>query len=111
LAGQGAAINGDGEQTRDFVEVSDVVRALLAASESRECGACNIGTGLETSINDLVAAIGDLVDHDLEVSHAPARDGEVRRSVLDPTLAAQTFGWKAEVPLEQGLRRTLDHFR
>jgi len=111
LAGQGAAINGDGEQTRDFVEVSDVVSALLAASESRESGACNIGTGLETSINQLVAAIGDLVDHDLEVSHAPARDGEVRRSVLDPTLAAQTFGWKAEVPLEQGLRRTLDHFR
>ncbi len=110
LAGQGAVINGDGEQTRDFVEVSDVVRALLAASDSRESGACNIGTGLETSINQLVSEIGGLVAHDLEVSHAPARDGEVRRSVLDPSRAHSTFGWQAEVGLEAGLRRTLDHF-
>lgn len=110
LAGQGAVINGDGEQTRDFVEVSDVVRALLDAAQSRESGACNIGTGLETSINDLVAAIGGLVDHDLDVSYAPARDGEVRRSVLDPSLAESTFGWQAQVSLKDGLRRTLAHF-
>jgi len=110
LAGEGAVINGDGEQTRDFVEVSDVVAALVAAGGSDQSGACNIGTGLETSINQLVAEIGELVEHDLPVSYAPARDGEVRRSVLDPTLANQTFGWTAGVSLEDGLKRTLAHF-
>ena len=111
LLGKMSHINGDGEQTRDFVEVSDVVSALLAAGNSRVHGACNIGSGLETSINELVAAIDGLVDGGLEVDYRPARGGEVRRSVLDPSLALEDLGWQPTVALGDGLRGTLDHFR
>ena len=109
LAGHTAQINGDGEQTRDFVEVSDVVRALLLASDLDVVGACNIGRGVETSINQLVEKLGELVEGGLAVTYGPGRGGEVRRSCLDPAKALEDLGWAPEVGLEEGLKGTLAH--
>ena len=91
---------GDGRQTRDFVYVADVVEALLAAAGSDAGGAFNVGTGRETSVLDLAAAIG------IEVDHAPQRPGEVARSCLDPSRAARELGWRAITTLSEGLAHT-----
>jgi UDP-glucose 4-epimerase len=99
---------GTGEQTRDYIHVADVVAALLAAQASGEPGPFNVGTGVETSVLDLVELIGRLSDRtDFEPQFAPHREGEVERTYLDPTLAAETLGFRAERTIEAGLERTL----
>lgn len=109
VSGAVATVNGDGLQTRDFVMVDDVVSACLAAAASDFAGACNIATGEETSVLDLVEALRSAGGGKaLEYVHGPAREGEVRRSLLDPALAAEAIGWAAKTPLEEGLRRTLE---
>ena len=106
-AGEPTVIFGDGGQTRDFVYVDDVVGALLAAV-GRDGGVFNVGTGEETSVNRLhelcrrVSGSGELP------AHEPARIGDALRSVLDPSRAARDLGWRTEVALEDGLRRTWD---
>jgi UDP-glucose 4-epimerase len=107
LAARGtpATIFGDGRQTRDFVFVADVVRAFIAAGRSRVEGALNVSTGRETSLLELAALLG------LEVVHAESRAGEIARSVLDPSGTHAALGWRAEVELADGLRRTLDAVR
>ncbi len=103
---------GDGSQTRDWVDVSDVARAnLLAADGDAEVtGPVNIGTGREISVIDVlgtltrVSGAGDGV----EPEFAPARPGEVQRSCLDVTRARDVLGWEAQVGLEDGLRALLD---
>ena len=94
-------VYGDGSQTRDYVYVGDVVAGFLAAAESDVTGALNIGTGVETSVLELVRALG------VEPEFAPARAGEVARSCLDVSRAAELLGWRAAVPLEEGLSRTV----
>jgi UDP-glucose 4-epimerase len=103
LAAQGrsATIFGDGEQTRDFIYVGDVVAAFRAAGRSSAEGALNVSTGRETSLARLAAGLG------LPTRSAPGRPGEVRRSCLDPGAAGRALGWRAGVTLEQGLERTL----
>jgi UDP-glucose 4-epimerase len=97
---------GDGRQTRDWVEVSDVVRANLLAAESELSGPVNIGHGRETSVLDLLAALRDLGAL-ADPKFAPERPGEVRRSCLDVSRADRDLGWRALVALPEGLRRTL----
>lgn len=92
---------GDGGQTRDFVYVGDVVEAFLAAADRGCTGHVNIATGQETSVLELARTLG------LRVRHAPDPAGEVRRSCLDPTLAATALGWRARTPLAVGLEHTL----
>jgi UDP-glucose 4-epimerase len=104
-AGDGVQIFGDGGQTRDFVYVGDVVRAVLAAGGANG-GTFNVGTGVETSVNALFAACARVAGVDAEPEHAPARPGDVRRSVLDVSRAAETLGWRADVSLDEGLRLT-----
>jgi UDP-glucose 4-epimerase len=111
LAGKGAQIYGDGLQTRDYVFVGDVVAANLAALDSKWCGAVNVGTGTETNVVDLHAKIRHLTGTDVLPEHAPAKDGEVRRSVLDCSRAASVIGWKPSVSLDDGLSATVDFFR
>ena len=108
LDGSKATINGDGLQTRDFVMVDDVVAACLAAASTDVGGSFNVATGEETSVLDLVEALAAADGaRSLDVGHGPARDGEVRRSLLDPTKAGEVLGWRASTGLEDGLRRTL----
>jgi UDP-glucose 4-epimerase len=97
-----ATVYGDGTQTRDFTYVGDVVDANLRAAESAETEPLNVGTGTETSVLELAAALPGL-----ELEHAAPRAGEVRRSCLDPTGAAERLGWRATTPLAAGLERTL----
>ena len=99
---------GDGRQTRDFIYVGDVVSANLAAAQSDWAGACNVGTGTETSVVELAAALRALGNGaPFELSYAPARTGEIVRSAVDPALAREVLGWRAEVALPEGLERTL----
>ena len=104
-AGEKTTIFGDGEQTRDFVYVGDVVQAVLAAVGNRG-GVFNVGTGLETSINELHAACRRVTGSDGEPDYEPERPGDIRRSVTDPAAAERELGWRAEQRLEDGLRLT-----
>jgi len=106
-AGETATIFGDGTQTRDYIYVSDVVDATLAAGGSDAGGAFNVGTGVETSVLDIVEALRAESGANLEVEHAPERPGEVQRSVLDTARAQRELGWRAQVDLREGMRRTL----
>lgn len=100
---------GDGTQTRDYIYVGDVVDAALAAAESECGGAVNIGAGRETSVLELVEALGRLGGaDDFEPEFAPPRPGEVRRIALDAGLAERELGWRPRVGLDEGLKLTLD---
>jgi UDP-glucose 4-epimerase len=101
-------IYGDGNQTRDYVYVGDVVAANLAAAASDACGSVNVGTQTETSVLELLEAIQSLVpDAPLEPEHAPARLGELQRSALDVSRARRELAWEAGTPLTGGLEQTL----
>jgi UDP-glucose 4-epimerase len=96
---------GEGRQTRDYVYVGDVARATLAAIGA-EPVVCNIGTGIETSVLELLDVCREVTGRDVEAEHAPPRDGELQRSVLDPTLARERLGWRTETSLADGMRAT-----
>ncbi len=110
--GRPPTVFGDGEQTRDWVEVSDVVRANLLAADSQLSGPINIGHGQETSVLDFFAALRAVGgERDLPLAEpvfSPERAGEVRRSCLDVSRARDALGWEPQVQLEDGLRRILD---
>jgi UDP-glucose 4-epimerase len=103
--GEPVTIFGDGEQTRDFVYVGDVVAALLAAV-GRDGGVFNVGTGVETSVNRLYAVCREAAGSGADPEYGPARPGDLHRSVLDPETSARELGWRAAESLESGLRRT-----
>ncbi|MGA2412224.1 MAG: NAD-dependent epimerase/dehydratase family protein, partial [Candidatus Binataceae bacterium] len=96
-------IYGDGEQTRDYVYVGDVVRANLAAVQAPVTGAFNIGTGVETSVNQLFRTLAKAAGNDRPPGYGPARAGEQLRSVISPARAASVLNWHPEVSLETGL--------
>jgi UDP-glucose 4-epimerase len=100
-------VYGDGRQTRDYVFVGDVVAAMLAAAGATATGAINVGTGIETDVLDLVAALAGLEDGSFEPNFAPPRKGEVQRIAIDPSRAQAELGWRAETPLAEGLQITL----
>ena len=104
-AGEPVTIFGDGEQTRDYVYVGDVVRAVLAAI-GRDGGVYNVGTGTETSVNELFEQCRHVAGAEAEASHAPARAGDVLHSVLDVSRSERELGWRPETPLAEGLRLT-----
>ena len=110
LRGEACTIYGDGLQTRDFVHVSDVVSANLAALGLAGFGVFNVGTGRETSINDLYERLATAVGSELEARHAPGKPGEQRRSVIDPTRLS-ALGVPAPIGLELGLEKTVSWFR
>ena len=109
IEGRRPTVVGDGRQTRDWVEVSDVVRANLLAADSTLTGPLNIGTGRETSVLDLIDALGDVAERGPlpEPVFAPERQGEVRHSCLASDRARAELGWTSEVELRDGLRRIL----
>ncbi|HET9740802.1 MAG TPA: NAD-dependent epimerase/dehydratase family protein [Solirubrobacteraceae bacterium] len=110
---QALTIYGDGEQTRDYVYVGDVVRANLAASDATlpepvtlDDRAFNVGTGSATSVNMLATEIARAADRDVDRSHAAERPGELRDSCLDCGKAARLLRWSAATPLHEGLDTT-----
>ncbi|MGA1842638.1 MAG: NAD-dependent epimerase/dehydratase family protein [bacterium] len=111
LEGKQPVINGDGEQTRDFVYVGDVARANVMALGLSGSRCFNISTGQETSINDIFGLLKDLTGSGLKEVHGPEKQGEQKRSVILPELAKKSIGWKPEVPLKEGLGYTVEYFR
>ncbi len=107
LAGQPCTIYGDGEQTRDFVYVDDVVHALVLAADRGDGQRFMIGTGQRVPVNRLYAALAAATDYPHEAVRAPARDGEIRHSSVDARKAAHELGWKPWTSLEEGLAATL----
>jgi len=110
IRGKISYINGDGEQTRDFVYVADVVSALTKLSNDVE-GIYNIGTGQEKSLLDLIEAIKDISKADIKTEHRPAIVGEVIRSCLNSSKANTAMGWQAKYDLRQGLDLTYRWFK
>jgi len=114
VADQAFMINGDGGQTRDYTYVGDVVQAVLLAAALRvedRLPILNIGTGLETSVTDLVTILQAIVGRPLRFQHGPAKPGEQRRSALDAGLAQRVLVWRPTVDVRAGLERTLAWFR
>ena len=99
-------IYGDGRQTRDYVYVADVVGAILAALERDSGGVLNVGTGVETSVLELYDAVRRMTGIEREPTLAPARVGELQRSVLDVSLAARELGWRPQRSLDEGIAET-----
>jgi len=98
-------VHGDGEQTRDFVHVSDVVRALhLAAATDHTGAAFNVGTGEGTSVLTLAETVRDAVGRDVPIEHTSGRAGDVTHSRADTTKARSVLGFESSVPLDTGLR-------
>jgi len=104
-------IFGDGSQTRDFVYVDDVVDAFVRSSEKGGGLLMNIGTGVETSVQQLYDVMARLTGFKEPARYEPPRTGELRRSALDPSRAGIHLGWKPWTSLEEGVARTLEHFK
>lgn len=104
-------INGNGRQTRDFIFVDDVAEANLAAMGQESHGVYNVGTGTETSINELFRMLAGLTGASCKEVHGPAKQGEQMRSVIDPTKIRQELGWDPKVELADGLKKTVEFFR
>jgi UDP-glucose 4-epimerase len=111
LAHERPVIYGDGEQTRDFVYVDDVVDAFVRATEKAGGLLMNIGTGVETSVQQLFDTMARLTGFKGQARYDPPRAGELQRSALDPGRAAIHLGWKPWTSLDEGLGRTLEHFK
>jgi UDP-glucose 4-epimerase len=104
-------IFGDGEQTRDFVYVDDAVDAFVRAADRGTGLLCNIGTGVETSVNELYAAMAAAAGTTAPATHAPPRAGELARSALDPGRARMHLGWEPWTDLADGVAEVLRWFR
>jgi len=104
-------INGDGLQTRDYIHVSDVVRANLAAMGRPGFHILNVGTGIESTVVDLYEGIRNAAGSELAATHGPAKPGEQRRSSVDATKLHEELGVPEPLPLGEGLQRTADWFR
>jgi UDP-glucose 4-epimerase len=110
LANKPCVITGTGKQTRDYVYVGDVVRAQILAMEKDVTGIFHVGTGVETSVVKLFKAINKLTGGKQKETFVAACQGEVMRSALNARKAEQELGWKPDVKLDEGLRRTVEWF-
>jgi UDP-glucose 4-epimerase len=108
LSNEQPIIYGDGNQTRDYVYVMDVVEAMILSSKTEENLFLNIGTGIETSVNQLVEIMKDKFNSDIEPIYQDAREGELLRSVLDNSKALATIGWKPVYDLNAGMEKVVD---
>lgn len=111
LDGEQVVIYGSGEQERDFVYVLDCARAAVLALSCGDGQAYNIGCGRGTTINALFALMRSITGYTLEPRYDPPRPGDVFRSFLNADKARRELGWEPTVSLDEGLRRTVAHFR
>jgi UDP-glucose 4-epimerase len=101
---------GDGNQTRDYVYVNDVVNANIEALECKSA-ILNIGTGIETSVNDLINILSDITKKNVDHEHDAPRSGDVFRNIVDAARAATTIHWMPKTTLKQGVKKTFDYFK
>ena len=111
LRGEPITINGPGTQTRDYVFVKDVVAAFMAALEKEATDIYNVGTGVETNVNQLFHHINRLTEAGADEIHGPAKAGEQQRSVLDISHTSDALGWMPAVDVATGLERTVAWFK
>ena len=111
LKDQAPVINGDGEQTRDYIFVGDVVRANLLALSPNSSGTFNVGTGQETSVNELTRMLLRIAGSDISVQTSQKNRYEQRRSCLDCKKLKESLNWNPEVSLEEGLIETYNFFK
>jgi len=111
LEGRRPRIFGDGGQTRDFVFVEDVCDAFLRAADAGDGHLLNVGSGVETSVNDLYEVVAEITGYPTKPEYAPAKPGDVYRSVVDPSKAKQELGWEAWTSLPEGLEKTVAWYR
>jgi UDP-glucose 4-epimerase len=104
-------INGNGRQTRDFIFVDDVAEANLVAMRQDSQGVYNVGTGVETSVNELFQLLVGITGSPCKEVHGPAKSGEQMRSVVDSSKLRQELGWEPETDLAKGLEKTVAYFR
>ncbi len=104
-------INGDGRQTRDYVYVDDVVNAnIMAVADKIPEDIFNIGTGIETSVNEIFHYVKNIIGLHINEKHGPAKTGEQQRSVLKCARAKEMLKWELKTSLEDGLRKTFEYF-
>jgi UDP-glucose 4-epimerase len=111
LADRAPTIHGDGNQTRDYVFVDDVVHAFALSAERGDGHLVNVGTGLETSVNGLYRMLAEITRFTGEPSHGPARPGDLRRNALDPSIANDVLDWRPWTHLQDGLGETVAYLR
>ena len=111
LKNEEPTIYGDGEQTRDYIYVKDVVSALIKASKIEENHFLNIGTGIETSVNDLANSMKIQFKSEINPIYKPAREGELNRSVLNNTKAKKELNWKPNYSLDDGMKQVFNWLR
>ena len=111
LSHERPVIYGDGAQTRDFVYVDDIVDAFVRSVDKGGGLLMNVGTGVETSIQQLFDVMAKLTGFKQNARYDPPRLGELQRSALDPARAGIHLGWRPWTPLEEGVARTLEHFK
>jgi UDP-glucose 4-epimerase len=112
LLGEPLTINGDGEQTRDYVFVSECAFAnYLAVTVEHPSGIYNIGWGLPTSVNQMFTNLAAITEYNLPAHYGPAKVGETRHIYLDASKARKDLGWTPTRTLEEGLKETVEYFR
>jgi UDP-glucose 4-epimerase len=112
LAGEPALINGDGEQTRDFIYVGDCAHAnYLVVTVDHQPGVYNLGWGRPTSVKEIFFALAKITGYSRPVQHGPAKVGETRHIYLDAAKAARELGWTPTLTLEEGLKKTVSYMR
>jgi UDP-glucose 4-epimerase len=110
VRGGSLVVHGDGKQTRDFIYINDVARALIAASTAPDVDqlVINVGSGNETRLRDLAQTILDVAESSGEILYTPRNDPGVSRMSADTELAAKMLGFQPRTSLEDGLKRTLE---
>ena len=111
LKGEQPIINGTGEQTRDYVFVKDVVKANILTLADEESDIYNVGTGIETNVNELCNMLNEIVGKGQEEKHGPAAAGEQMRSVITSQKLFDKFNWKPSTKLNDGLKETVEFFK
>ena len=111
LAGEIPTIYGDGNQTRDYVFIDDVIHAFALATDRGSARLINVGTGLETSVNGLFRMLADICGFTGQPLYGPLPPGELRRIALDVSLAEESLGWRPWTHLEDGLKETVAYVK
>ncbi|MCH8170001.1 MAG: NAD-dependent epimerase/dehydratase family protein [Bacteroidetes bacterium] len=110
LAGEQPIINGDGTQTRDYVFVKDVVKANVKVLEDKIPDILNVGTGIETNVNEIFNTLNKIINNGQVEKHGPTAPGEQLRSVITSDKFYKRFNWKPTTKLEGGLKETVNFF-